>query len=137
MIYNDDQYRITSDRLNKWKGQLKSALEQGRGDRCIRSMEIDAIKSQIEELEADLVCYKMLQSGEIPVSRSHSFQSLPNALIHARIACGMSQSNLARQLGITMKKVQQYEDSDYMGVSSDQLIKVAHFLKVDVSSHYD
>jgi len=132
MIYNDDQFRITSDQLIKLKDQLESALEQNRNDSWIRSIEIDAIKSQIEELEADVIHYKRLKSGEISVSRSYSFQSLPKMLIQARIACGVSQSTLADQLGITIKKVQQYEDSDYMGISLDQLIKVAHLLKVDI-----
>ncbi len=132
MIYNDDQYRITSDQLTKLNDQLKSALEQSNDDSWIRPIEIDAIKSQVEELEADLIHYKMLKSGEISVSRSHSFQSLPKMLVQARIACGMSQSTLANQLGITVKKIQQYEDSDYMGISLDQLIKVAHLLKVDI-----
>jgi len=132
MIYNDNQYRITSDQLAKLNEQLKSALEQNMDDRWIRSIEIDAIKSQIEELEADLVHYKMLKSGKISVSRSHSFQSLPNILVQARIACSMSQSELATKLGVTLKDVQQYEDSGYMGISLDHLTKVAHFLNVEI-----
>ena len=135
MITNDDQCRISSDQLTKLKDHLKLTLEQNRNDHWIRSIEIDAIKSQIEELESDLTHYKMLKSGEISVSQSHSFQSLPKILVQARIACGMSQSDLASQLGITVKKVQQYEDSDYSGISLDHLIKVAHLLKVDVLSH--
>jgi len=134
MIYNDHQHRITSDQLAKLKEQLKSALEQNRNDRWIGCIEIDALKSQIEELEADLVHYKMLKSGEISVSRSYSLQSFPNILAQARIACGMSQSELAIKLGVTLRDVQQYEDSGYMDISLDQLIKVAHFLNVEVVS---
>jgi len=131
MIYNDKQYQITSDQLSKLTERLKSASDQDNNS-WVRGTEIDALKSQIEELKSDLVHYQMLKSGEISVSRSHSIQSLPSTLVQARIASGMSQSDLADALDVTLKEIQQFEDSDYRGVSIDQIIKFANLLKVDI-----
>ncbi len=130
MIYSNKQYHITIDRVSKLKEGLVAATEPDTVTEWARAVEIDALKSQIAELEADLAYYQMLISGEITVAKSHSLESLPMTLVQARIARGLSQSELADALGVKLQQIQRYEASDYMGVSLDRIIKVAKILNV-------
>ena len=130
MIYSDSQFDISANQVSKLKDALMAATEENTRDDWVCSLEINALKSQIAELEADLAHYQVLKSGEISVAKSHSLESLPATLVQARIARGMSQSDLAEELGLNLEQVQRYEESEYAGVNLGRLIEVANILNV-------
>ena len=137
MIYSEEQYGISTDQLVKFKEALVAATKQETEGDWARSLEIDALKSQIAELEADLTHYDLLKSGEITVAKSHSLETLPSTLIQARIARGLSQSDLAEALDIEPQQVQRHEASEYIGASLDHLIKVANILNVHTAGLFE
>ena len=137
MIYSEEQYGISTDQLVKFKEALVAATKQETEGDWARSLEIDALKSQIAELEADLAHYDLLKSGEIAVAKSHSLEALPSTLIQARIAHGLSQSDLAEALDIEPQQVQRYEASEYMGASLAKLIEAANILKVHTAGLFE
>ena len=137
MIYSEEQYGISTDQLVKFKEALVAATKQETEGDWARSLEIDALKSQIAELEADLTHYDLLKSGEIAVAKSHSLEALPSTLIQARIAHGLSQSDLAEALDIEPQQVQRYEASEYIQASLDRLIKVANILNVHTAGLFE
>ena len=137
MIYSEEQYGISTDQLAKLKEALVAATKRETEDDWTRSLEIDALKSQIAELEADLTHYDLLKSGEITVAKSHSLETLPSTLIQARIAQGLSQSELAEALDIKPQQVQRYEASEYMGASLAELIEAANILNVHTAGLFE
>lgn len=137
MIYSDKQYSVCVNQLSKLKNALSAATKQDTRDNWIHGLEIEALKSQIAELEADLAHYQVLKSGEITVARSHSLESLPATLVQARIARGMSQSDLADALGLESQQVQRFEASEYMGVSLDRLIQAANILSIHTVDSFE
>ena len=137
MIYSEEQYAISTDWLGKFKAALIAAKEGETENERARNIEIAALKSQIAELEADITHYDLLKSGEITVAQSHSLETLPTTLIEARIAHGLSQSDLADALGIEPQKVQQYEDSEYMGANLAELIEAANILNVHTNGLFE
>jgi HTH-type transcriptional regulator / antitoxin HigA len=110
MIYSDKQYAITEGELRKLRSTLAVAQSQSvdtAGEQnWLLDVQIDAIKSQISTLEADLSHYALLKSGEITFAKAHSLQSLPSVLVQARIAAGMSQTDLAERLGMKAQQIQ-------------------------------
>ena len=70
MIYSEEQYGISTDQLEKFKAALGAATTLETKDEWVGRLEIDALKSQIAELEADLTYYDLLKSGEIAVAKS-------------------------------------------------------------------
>ena len=72
-----------------------------------------ALKSQIEELEDDTVFYDKLRSGQISAFSADSLHDLPDILIQARIARGMSQKDLGTFLGLKEQQIQRYEAERY------------------------
>ncbi len=137
MIYSEEQYGITTDQLEKFKAALVAATTLETEDEWVGSLEIDALKSQIAELEADLTHYDLLKSGEIAVAKSHSLETLPSTLIQARIGRGLSQSDLANAMGIEPQHLQRHEASEYMGASLAVLIEAANILNVHTAGLFE
>lgn len=134
MIYSDKQYAISEKQLNKLRdalGAARSEAVDATGKQSwLRDAQTDAIKSQIATLEAELSHYQLLKSGEITFTKTHSLENLPSVLVQARIAAGLSQTDLAERLGMKPQQIQRYEASDYSGASLDRLIGVCDALNV-------
>ena len=137
MIYSEEQYGLSTEQLAKFKEALVATTRLDAEEDWTRKLEIDALKSQIAELEADLIHYDLLKSGEIAVAKSHSLETLPSTLIQARIGRGLSQSDLANALGIEPQQIQRHEASEYMGASLAELIEAANVLNVHTAGFFE
>ena len=134
MIYSDKQYAISEEQLSKLRNALAATQSKNTDATSkqdwLRDAQADAIKSQIATLEAELSHYELLKSGEITFAKMHSLENLPSMLVQARIAAGLSQTDLAERLGMKAQQIQRYEASDYSGASLDRLIEVCEALNV-------
>ncbi len=131
MIYSDKQYAISEEQLGKLRDVLLAAQADPTSEQSwLRDAQANAIKSQIATLEAELSHYELLKSGEITFAKAHSLENLPSMLVQARIAAGMSQTDLAERLGMKAQQIQRYEASNYSGASLDRLIEVCDALNV-------
>lgn len=137
MIYSDKQHRISTDQLAKLRDALAATQARETEQAWLKALEVDAIKSQIATLEADLSHYSLLKSGEITFAKAHSLESLPSVLVEARIAAGMSQTDLAERLGMKPQQIQRYEASSYTGASLDRLIDVSKALNVHITGLFE
>ena len=95
MIYSDKQYGVSTGELAKLRSALAAAEKHETNQAWLKEAQIDAIKSQIATLEAERSHYDLLKSGEITFAKAHSLEALPAVLVQARIAAGMSQTDLA------------------------------------------
>jgi ribosome-binding protein aMBF1 (putative translation factor) len=133
MIANERQYRITKAWAERFARGAAQAAEPG--DELPVDMQHlyrEAYESQVEELQAQLAEYEALQSGQVSVIEAHSLSELPEALIRARIATGLTQKQLAARLGLKEQQVQRYEATRYRGVSLDRVQEVADALGVQI-----
>jgi len=134
MITNEKQYRSTRALIEKLTASA-TALATDRADLPVVLLEAQraALKSQIEDLEEDTVFYDKLRSGQISVFSAESLHDLPDILIQARIARGMSQKDLGTFLGLKEQQIQRYEAERYRSASLDRLIEIADALSVRIS----
>ena len=137
MIYSDKQFSISKGELAKLRDALASTQARETGQAWLKDVEAAAIKSQIATLEAELSHYNLLKSGEITFAKAHSLESLPSVLVQARIAAGMSQTDLAERLGMKPQQIQRYEASNYAGASLDRLIDVSKALNVHITGLFE
>ena len=137
MIYSRKQYNVSNAELAKLKTAL-SAAEGCESDRLwLKQAEIDALRSQIAEIEAEISEYELLTSGQIPLSKVYALEELPRVLVQARIASGMSQTNLAERLGAKPQQIQRYEATEYRGASLARLTEIARALGVKFSGTFE
>src|SRR5262249_45968908 len=91
-----------------------------------------ALASQIEELLEEMALYEALRNGEVRSFEAEWLHDLPDILIQARIARGMSQKDLADFLGLKEQQIQRYEAERYRSASLDRLIEIADALHVRI-----
>lgn len=133
MIKNERQYRITKSQADKFRqalSQLHASPQFEQLHPILRKAQEDALRSQLDELQAQLSAYDALRSGKLRVIEVESFAELPRALIQARIAAGLSQRDLADRLGLKEQQIQQYESTEYTSASMARVREVIDALGI-------
>jgi HTH-type transcriptional regulator/antitoxin HigA len=133
MITNEKQYRSTRVILEKLGQNLKS-LDTAKSNlpAVLLAAQRSALKSQIEEMAEDVALYESLKAGDVTKFEARGLHELPDILIRARIARGMSQKDLAEFLGLKEQQIQRYEAERYRSASLDRLIEIAGALSVEI-----
>ena len=136
MIKNERQYRITKSQADRFSDAFELA-QAPRPDAAaehpiLHKAKLDALKSQLADLRAEIRDYDLLRSGAYRIVEVDSFEELPVALIKARIASGLSQKDLADRLNMKEQQIQRYEATDYAGASFSRLAEVVKALGVSV-----
>ncbi|HUH07436.1 MAG TPA: helix-turn-helix transcriptional regulator [Egibacteraceae bacterium] len=133
MIANDLQYRVTRTAAREFEEAL-ARLDEREAHRSpeMRALMRAAMESQLEDLRRQLAEYEALRAGRVQVLELDSLEQLPDALIRARIAAGLTQKELAKRLGMREQQVQRYEATRYAGASLARLQAVADALGVEI-----
>jgi ribosome-binding protein aMBF1 (putative translation factor) len=120
----------------KFREALRAlTTEKGRGKgihQKLKKAQVDAMRSQLAELETEIQDYEALQSGTKKVLDLDSFDEFPRALIEARIAAHLSQRELADRLGLKEQQIQRYEATDYASASFSRMKEVVKALGMEV-----
>ena len=77
MIYSDRQCGVSERELANLKSALAATEAQPTDDEWLRELEIEGLKSQIAEIEADISRYNMLKSGDNPTQSRSPWTTCP------------------------------------------------------------
>src|ERR1700688_1321385 len=138
MIKNDRQYRITKAAAVKFEDALQQLASQAAHPHeaevhpLIATAHREALRSQLDELRAQLREYEELVRGERGVIDLGSLKDLPQALVQARISSGLNQKDLAAKLGLKEQQIQRYEATDYQHASLSRLLQVADAVNLKI-----
>jgi transcriptional regulator with XRE-family HTH domain len=135
MIKNEREYRITRSQVANFKKALASLDEEAaNGERASLAIELQqgALRSQLEELQKQVLEYEELVARKPEVINANSIEELPMALIKARIASGLTQAGLAKQLGLPEQQIQRYEATEFSGASLKRIKEITEALNVQI-----
>ncbi len=129
MIHNARQYRITKAQAARFAAALKAfdlrpAAHPDVHPKLIKAQR-DALASQLESLNEEINEYERLRKTRRRQIDLEVVSDLPQALIRARIAAGISQRELALRLGLKEQQIQRYEATKYASASLSRVIEVA------------
>jgi ribosome-binding protein aMBF1 (putative translation factor) len=129
MIRNENEYREAVTRLQEEKAHISRQKEELvglglSGDDLKRA--VDPLLSFHLQLKEEVESYERLKRGEI--AELTNLRGLGHRLICARIAKGMSQSELATRLGVDPSQVCRDERNEYHGITIDRAAKVLEAL---------
>jgi HTH-type transcriptional regulator/antitoxin HigA len=135
VITNEVQRRATEGHLRQFDEALANLEAKTSGGKRskLAQLEIDAVRSQADDLRAELDEYERLRSGEVSTFDASSLEELAVLLIKARIARGWSQRRLADVLGIAEQQVQRYESTGYRSASLARICDIATALDVTIT----
>lgn len=132
MIRNARQYRITKAQAENFRRALEEFDDSPEAHPRVHPLLIkaqrDAIASQLETLEQEIEEYERLRKSRRRHLDLDLVADLPEALIRARIAAGLSQRELATRLGLKEQQIQRYEATRYKSASLERVIEVARAL---------
>jgi transcriptional regulator with XRE-family HTH domain len=136
MITNERQFRIARSSAERFKNVLEELVSENTPSdnvqAILRKAEIESLRSQLADLRAELAEYEALKSGDVTILEVNSFDKLPNTLVRARIASGLSHKDLAERLGIKEQQIQRYEATQYHSASLSRLLEVAKALHLNI-----
>jgi ribosome-binding protein aMBF1 (putative translation factor) len=135
MIRNEREYRITKAQAAKFERALSQLSTSGEGAQLhplVQKAQRDAVQSQLEELKEQIAEYEALRDGQCSVLSLDSLEELPQALIRARIAAGLTQRELAERLGLKEQQIQRYEATEYASADLARVNEIARALDVRV-----
>ena len=136
MIFSNKQLSIAQRELETLVVARDQASERVGSDDWVAELETNALESQIADIEVEIQEYVMLRDGEIGFTERYGLADLPRVLIQARIARGLSQTDLADRLGMKAQQIQRYEASGYLGANLSRLIEIAEELDVQVATSF-
>jgi ribosome-binding protein aMBF1 (putative translation factor) len=133
MIKNEREYKISKSWVRKFEASLEAAKARKPKDKNDAErfrVRVDGIQSQLEELQEDLAAYEALKEGKTQTFVVHTLSELPEVLIKARVARGLTHKELGEKLGVSEKQVQRDEANEYATAGFHRLIGVAEVLGV-------
>ena len=134
MIQNERQYKITKTQAARFRQALAELRSQPSAlPPAHARLERDALKGQLETLDAEIREYERLQAGFFPAMRKQPIVALSKGLIRARIVRKMTQEQLAKQLNLHPQQIQQYEATGYAGADLERVATIADALGVTIS----
>jgi len=129
MIYSDRQLSISKTASEKLKAALTTSENNSQNaSSWLDKLGADALRSQIAEIDSEITDYELLKSGQISLAKTCSLSELPRMLVCARIAQGLSQSELAERLDMKPQQIQRYEATNYASASLARVLQVARIL---------
>ena len=133
MIGNEREYRITTAAIGRFEAAL-GRLEEGSAGRhpLLQQALRESMEGEVQTLREQVAEYDALRGGRVAVLEADSLRELPDALIRARIAIGLTQKALAARLGLKEQQVQRYEATRYASANLARLQAVADALGVRI-----
>ena len=140
MITNERQYRITRNKAKRFVGALeefeaKAGERTGVHPRLIRA-EREAMEAQLAALREEVEEYEKVRDAGVSGVVVTSIDDLPEWLIKARIASGLTQRDLADRLHLKAQQIQRYEAERYASANYQRLCEVAHALGVGSQTRF-
>jgi HTH-type transcriptional regulator/antitoxin HigA len=111
---------------------IKAAAKRTKS-KILAKAEIEALRSEYENLSLQLHEYETLKSGTIEILKAPNLEKLPSILIRARIAKGLSQRQLADAIGLKEQQIQRYEAEEYASANLRRLADVSNALGLNIS----
>lgn len=135
IITNDTEYEYTRERAAGLARALEEFEERHAGLDPLRlKLQRNAHTSLIGDLRNQMKEYEELKAGRVKEIRSGSLGELPQALVKARIARGLSVEQLAGMLGWKASQLRRYEERKYEKAPYSLLVEAATVLCVRVES---
>lgn len=133
MITNERQYRAAKAEAEKFAAALQEPEEpEPDVHPRIRQAIREGAEGLLHELREQVADYERLRAGHVRAIDARSLTELPQALIQARIAAGLTQKELAYRLGLKEQQIQRYEATRYRGATLTRLQQVADALGVTI-----
>ena len=122
MIKSDAQRERTVAQIEGFR-QALAKVEQETSTKRSKAVR-GSYESMIRQLEDELREYDQLKSGELDLPHVERIDQIAPFIAKIRIAKGISQTELARRLGVSKQVISRYEENEYQTVAMARLQEI-------------
>jgi HTH-type transcriptional regulator / antitoxin HigA len=122
MIKSDAQRERTVAQIEGFQ-QALAKVGEGKPDKRFAAIR-GSYQSMIRQLEDELREYDRLKSGELALPHVERLDQIAPFIARIRISKGVSQTELARRLGVSKQVISRYEESEYQTVAISRLQEI-------------
>lgn len=128
MIKSDAQRERTAAQIAGFRQALANVAQEKPGKRsaAIRG----SYEGMIRQLEDELHEYDRLKSGNLRLPKVNRLDQIAPFITKIRIARGVSQTELARRLGVSKQVISRYEESGYQTVGLTTLQEILDVMEI-------
>ena len=130
MIRNERQYRAIQTQRRRLLETRAGYSAAPQKDPLAQSALVASVDWLLDDVEAEISAYESLRNGEKGHIIADGLTELPDLLVQARIASGLTQRALAERLGVPEEAVQRDEAGGYARAGLDRLARIADLLGV-------
>ena len=130
MIRNERQHRASQAHRERLLATRRGYEATPQADPLAQAALLSSVDWLLGDVEAELAEYEALRAGAISEVVAEGLGALPDLLVKARIAEGLTQRQLAERLGVAEEAVQRDEAGGYARAGLDRLARVAEALGV-------
>ncbi len=122
MIKSNAQRDRTLAQIEGFRRALAKVEQEKPGKRAaaIRG----SYEGMIRQLEDEVLEYDRLRSGDLALPHIERLDEIAPFVAKLRIAKGVSQTELARRLGVSKQVISRYEENDYQTVAISRLQEI-------------
>lgn len=122
MIKSDAQGERTAAQREGFRQALAKADREMTGKRGVAVR--GSYEGIIRQLEDEVSEYDGLKSGELTLPKVERLDQIAPFVAKMRIAKGVSQTELARRLGVSKQVISRYEETEYHSVAISRLQEI-------------
>lgn len=122
MIKSDAERERTAVQIAGFRQALVKADREMSGKRAVAVRR--SYEGMIRQLEDELREYDELKSGGLTLPNVDRLDQIAPFIAKLRIAKGVSQTELARRLGVSKQVVSRYEETEYQTVAIARLQEI-------------
>ena len=130
MIRNERQYQASRVHRRRLLETRAGYEAHPQPDPLAQAALLSSVDWLLRDVEAELAEYEALRNGALREVVGEGLEALPDLLVKARIAGGLTQRQLAERLGVAEEAVQRDEAGGYARAGLDRLARVAEVLGV-------
>jgi len=122
MIKSDAQRERAAAKIEGFRQALAKVERELTGKRAAAVR--GSYEGMIRQLEDELHEYDELKSGELTLPNVERLDQIAPFVAKMRIAKGLSQTELARRLGVSKQVISRYEETEYQTVAISRLQEI-------------
>jgi HTH-type transcriptional regulator/antitoxin HigA len=122
MIKSDAQRERTGAQIEGFRQALSKVDREMTGKRAVAVR--GSYEGMIQQLEDEIREYDELKSGDLALPNVERLDQIAPFVTKMRIAKGVSQTELARRLGVSKQVISRYEETEYQTVAISRLQEI-------------
>jgi ribosome-binding protein aMBF1 (putative translation factor) len=132
MVKNEKQYKITQRKLRELNEQIASTVNDKNKNPLRNQLIIATLNSNKKELEHELFTYESLKKSKRGILKERLISELPSMITEFKIMSGLTQKELAEQLGLKEQQLQRYEADNFKRVTFKNLLRFFDLIGLEI-----